>query len=87
MSITKKAVLKGLVLTTFTVLGSQGMAFAHARTQTAPAATEKYAPVQASDNSNIGDSKAVPVQVALRLKSGLKINTACDDTGLPCPRG
>ncbi|PBP44410.1 hypothetical protein [Pseudomonas syringae] len=79
--------MKGLVLTTFTVMGLQGMAFASTRTQAAPAAIEKYAPVQASDNSIIRDSKAVPVQVALRLKSGLRINSACDDTGLPCPRG
>ncbi len=87
MSITKKTVLKGLVLTTVTVMGLQGMAFASTRAQAAPAAIEKYASVQASGNSVVRDSTSVPVQVASRLKSGLRINNACDATVSNCSHG
>ncbi|RMS80223.1 hypothetical protein ALP59_200165 [Pseudomonas savastanoi] len=82
-----KSALKGLIVTTVAVIGLQGIAFAGARTQAAPAVDGKYALVQDSGRGVTRDAKAVPAQLATRLRSGLRINTACDDTGLPCPRG
>ncbi len=88
MSITKKTVLKGLVVTTFAVIGLQGFAFASTRTEASPAsAVEKYAPVQESGKGMTRDTKIVPAQVASRLRSGTRIYNACDDNGMPCPHG
>ncbi|RMU79463.1 hypothetical protein ALP22_00441 [Pseudomonas coronafaciens pv. porri] len=89
MSITKKTVLKGLVVTTFAVIGLQGIAVASTRTEASPAsAVEKYAPVQESGKGMTRDAKVVPAQVASRLRwSSTRIYNACDDNGMPCPHG
>ncbi|WP_122359050.1 hypothetical protein [Pseudomonas ficuserectae] len=79
--------MKALVVTTIAIIGLQGTAFAATGIQTAPAVDGKYAIMQDSGKGVTRDIKAVPVQVALRSSRGLRINTACDDTGLPCPRG
>ncbi|AVB19396.1 MULTISPECIES: hypothetical protein [Pseudomonas syringae group] len=82
-----KSALKGLVVTTVAVIGLQGIAFAGTLTKTAPTVDGKYAIVQDSGKGVTRDIKAVPAQVALRSSGGLRIRSACDDTGLPCPRG
>ena len=86
--VTGKSVLKKLVVVTAAVIGLQGMAFAAVSQQPVSAQEGKYAQVQAQDAAKAGtrSSTVMPLQVASRLSSGLRINTACDDTGLPCPR-
>nr|WP_122318486.1 hypothetical protein [Pseudomonas cichorii] len=76
--------MKKLVVTTVAVIGLQGMAFAADSLQ--PVSAKQGAYTVAQDAVKVGgkDSRAVPMQVAGRLSSGLRINTACDD-GLPCP--
>ncbi|MEX5572273.1 hypothetical protein Q1J52_04970 [Pseudomonas lijiangensis] len=80
--------MKKLVVVTAAVIGLQGMAFAAVSQQPVSAQEGKYAQVQAQDAAKAGtrSSTVMPLQVASRLSSGLRINTACDDTGLPCPR-
>lgn len=78
------SVMKSLVVTTVAVIGLQGVAFAAAVKQTTHAADAGYAVVQDAGKNVSSNSKAVPMQVALRWSSGLRINNACDD-GLPCP--
>ncbi|RMN37432.1 hypothetical protein ALQ60_200166 [Pseudomonas syringae pv. papulans] len=82
-----KSALKGFVVSTVAVIGLQGIAFAGTVTQTAPAVDGKYAIMQDSGKGVTRNTKAVPAQVAIRSSRGLRINTACDDIGLPCPRG
>ncbi|MCQ2990470.1 hypothetical protein NLO72_14690 [Pseudomonas tremae] len=81
--------MKGLVVTTFAVIGLQGIAVASTRTEASPAsAVEKYAPVQESGKGMTRDTKIVPAQVASRLRwSSTRIYNACDDNGMPCPHG
>ncbi|MBX8486845.1 hypothetical protein K5D34_04925 [Pseudomonas cichorii] len=80
--------MKKLVVVTAAVIGLQGMAFAAVSQQPVSVQEGKYAQVQAQDAAKAGttSSTVMPLQVASRLSSGLRINTACDDTGLPCPR-
>ncbi|GFM75457.1 hypothetical protein PSCICM_12760 [Pseudomonas cichorii] len=85
--VTGKSVLKKLMVTTAAVIGLQGMAFAAVSQQPVSVQEGKYAQVQARDAAKAGvrSSTAMPLQVASRLSSsGLRINKACDDTGLPC---
>ncbi|EPM69919.1 hypothetical protein A584_12755 [Pseudomonas syringae pv. theae ICMP 3923] len=85
--VTAKSALKVLVVTTVAIIGLQGTAFAATGIQTAPAVDGKHALVQEAGKTEATRTTSAPLQVATRLKSGLRINTACDDTGLPCPRG
>ncbi|MBX8601174.1 hypothetical protein K5D40_02870 [Pseudomonas cichorii] len=80
--------MKKLVVVTAAVIGLQGMAFAAVSQQPVSVQEGKYAQVQAQDaaKADTRSSTVMPLQVASRLSSGLRINTACDDTGLPCPR-
>ncbi|WP_122339826.1 hypothetical protein [Pseudomonas caricapapayae] len=79
--------MKVIVVTTVAIISLQSLAFASTHTQSAPAADGKYALLQNSGNRMARDAKAVPANVASRSSGGLRVNTACDDTGLPCPRG
>ncbi|MCH5533651.1 hypothetical protein ABNM12_01230 [Pseudomonas syringae] len=76
--------MKSLVVTTAAVIGLQGMAFAAAAKQAISTVDGSYAAVQDAGKNVSSESKAAPLQVALRRSGGLRINTACDD-GLPCP--
>ncbi|MCV4282250.1 hypothetical protein [Pseudomonas capsici] len=78
--------MKKLMVTTAAVIGLQGMAFAAVSQQPVSVQKGQYAQVQAQDAAKVGarSSTAMPLQVASRLSSGLRINKACDDTGLPC---
>ncbi|MBI6852984.1 hypothetical protein AAIM60_22805 [Pseudomonas lijiangensis] len=80
--------MKKLVVVTAAVIGLQGMAFAAVSQQPVSVQDGKYAQALTQDSVKAGtkSSAAMPMQVAWRLSSGLRINTACDDTGLPCPR-
>ncbi|RMV44702.1 hypothetical protein ALP10_00265 [Pseudomonas syringae pv. helianthi] len=80
-----KSILKSAVVTTVAVIGLQGMAFAADHTQNAPAADGKNMFVQVSGKTAVPDTNTAQTQLASRLSSGLRINTACDDDGLPCP--
>lgn len=83
--VTAKSALKALVVTTIAIIGLQGTAFAATGIQTAPAVDGKHALVQEAGKTEATRTTSAPLQVATRLKNGLRINTACDDTGLPCP--
>ncbi|MCV4340868.1 hypothetical protein [Pseudomonas capsici] len=78
--------MKKLMVTTAAVIGLQGMAFAAVSQQPVSVQKGQYAQVQAQDaaKAGAGSHTAMPLQVASRLSSGLRINKACDDTGLPC---
>ncbi len=52
MNITRKSVLKGLVVTTVAVIGLQGIAFAAASKPSAPTADGRYALVQDASNAS-----------------------------------
>ncbi|WP_141251711.1 hypothetical protein [Pseudomonas syringae] len=75
-SITKKSVLKGLIVTTVAVIGLQSMAFAAASKPSALAADGKYAVVQGAGSAS-KDSKSAPTQVAMRIPQNSKTNDPC----------
>ncbi|MGN2437017.1 hypothetical protein [Pseudomonas syringae] len=77
--------MKVLVVTTVAIIGLQGTAFAATGIQTVLAVDGKHALVQEAGKTEATRTTSAPLQVAMRLKNGFRINTACDDNGLPCP--
>lgn len=75
-SIAKISVLKGFVVTAVAVIGLQGMAFAAASKPYAPAVDGKYALVQGAGNAS-KDSKAAPIQVAMRIPQHTNFDDPC----------
>ncbi|MCQ2990469.1 hypothetical protein NLO72_14685 [Pseudomonas tremae] len=82
-SITRKSVLKGVVVTTVAVIGLQGMAFAAAFKPSAPVADVNHALLQDAGKNISKDSKAAPIQVAGRISLGTNRNQ-CDIDPLHC---
>ncbi|RMN22813.1 hypothetical protein ALP73_03134 [Pseudomonas coronafaciens pv. garcae] len=76
MNITRKSVLKGLVVTTVAVIGLQGIAFAAASKPSAPTADGRYALVQDASNAS-KESKSAPIQVAARIPNDPQLNDPC----------
>ncbi|MFJ4142824.1 hypothetical protein [Pseudomonas sp. NPDC089734] len=75
--------MKGVVVAVAAVIGLQGMAFAAVSQHPLTANEGKH--VLSQDAVKVDSKNTKVMQVAGRLSSGLRINTACDDTGLPCP--
>ncbi|WP_373271013.1 hypothetical protein [Pseudomonas syringae] len=82
-SITKTSVLKGFVMTTVAVISLQGVAFAAASKPSAPAVDGKYALVQGAGNAS-KDSKAAPMQLAIRIPNHTNVNDPCRYHPLEC---
>ncbi|MFC0142055.1 hypothetical protein ACFFJN_19080 [Erwinia mallotivora] len=76
--------LKTFAVATVTFIGLQGMAFADA-SQTASVKAPQNVVQQSKNSALTGGADATEIKVAARLRGGSRLNTACDDTGLPCP--